>query len=210
VTPFVSDWTVVIVGSWNIAILNSDWIGSAVFDVQETEVELLFGTIRPQIKISAPHASLTPALDRVVLNCRRPDEASLAAVERSADRLLEKLPLTPVTAIGINFGYKEQDVPADVAELFRIGDTARISDLDLAITSTTITRQLAYDGRELNFRMIQSANDVLQFHFNYHQNVQSADAARALLAGKMLMYERHSQDMLLRLYQITRQEQGGA
>lgn len=117
---------------------------------------------------------------------------------------MEKLPETPVNGLGINFGFVEDNVPVELAALFQIGDTGKISDERLVIKSTTITRQLEYDGRDLNLRMTQT--DKLSFHFNYHKNVPSALLAKDAIEGKVLIYKNHATSLMHRLFSLDLEE----
>jgi hypothetical protein len=200
--PMLDEWTIVVVGSWNIAILNPEWVGREMLSSQEIEVELLFGAVRPQVKINSPSVSVIPAPNRVVINARQPSPDSLAEAEAATARMLEKLPVTPVTALGINFGYVEELMPVSVAQLFRIGDTCKISDVPLTIKSTSIKRRFDYDGRDLNFRLTQTEDAKLTIHFNYHISTNSAAAAKEALLGKVLMFQQHSQELTRQLYEL--------
>jgi len=203
--PVIEEWTVVLAGSWNVAILNPEWVGRELLNLPEVEMELVFGAIRPQLKVSSPLVSIIPQGNQVIFNSRQRSAEAFAGVEAAATALLEKLPITPITAMGINFGYTEEAVSVNIANLFAIGDTARISDVPLRIKSTTITRQLEYDGRDLNFRMTHTP-ERLMLHFNYHLAVTSAEAAKAALAGKVATYQNHSQQLLKDLYNLEEME----
>src|SRR5262245_61886273 len=121
--PALDEWTIVIVGSWNVAILNPEWVGREVLEVPNVEMELLFGNMRPSLRISSPQVSVIPTSMQVVINPRHATDESLQAAERAAIILLDKLRVTPITAIGINFAYNEEAVPPGIAGLFTIADT---------------------------------------------------------------------------------------
>ncbi len=203
-TPVLDGWTIVIVGSWNIAILNPDWLGRNVLDRPQVEVELLVGPMRPQIKVATPLVSIVSEATRVVLNARQTADESVSATENVAVRLLEKLPETPVTGVGVNFAFSEKSIPAELAELFQIRDTGKISDENLEIKATTISRRLSYDDRDLNLQMTQ-ANE-LSFAFNYHKTVASAVAARDALQGKALKYKEHALKLMHNLFNLDPDE----
>lgn len=205
-TPVLDDWTIVIVGSWNVAILNPEWLGPNVFGQAELELELLIGPARPQIKVAAPLVAIVPEPGRVVLNARQTTDESVFRTAAVAARLLEKLPETPITGIGINFAFVETNVRPELATLFQIRDTGRISDQHLVIKSTTIVRQLEYNGRDLNLKLTQE--DKLSFHFNYHKNVISALAAKEAIEGKVLLYKEHAIGLMRSLFNLDLEEQG--
>lgn len=70
-TPVLDEWTIVLAGSWNTAILNPEWLGPNVLETAELEIEMLIGPARPQIKIVAPLVTIASDPTRVVLNARR-------------------------------------------------------------------------------------------------------------------------------------------
>ena len=52
--PLLADWSIVLVGSWNIAILNPEWLGENVFKEAQFGAEiLLVDGVRPQLRIPA-------------------------------------------------------------------------------------------------------------------------------------------------------------
>ena len=190
--PVLEDWTIVVVGSWNVAILNPDWIGREMMNLQEVEIELIIGQNRPVPKVNSQLVSVTPSPNIVIISARQPTDESLKAAEDAACRMLEKLPITPVSGVGINFGYVEE--------------TANISEIPLSIKSTSIVRQLEYDSRDINFRITQTADARLRIHLNYHAQLSTATAAREALMDKAISYSRHSKELLHKLYNFDLDE----
>jgi hypothetical protein len=207
--PILDQWTIVIVGSWNLAILHPEWVGNQLLELPEVEVEMVVGPIRPQYRISSPALTIIPRAGQVIFNPRQNTPEALAAAEHAATNLLDKLGRTPVNAVGINFGYQEEAPSVQLADLFAIGDTARISDVPLSIKSTSITRQLDYEGGDLNLRMTLNDGKV-DFHFNYNRSGATTAQLKEAIFGKVAPYRAHSQALLASLYEIEETEQENA
>jgi hypothetical protein len=100
--PILTDWTLVLVGSWNLAILNPDWLGKNIFDATQLDAELIIEGVRPRLRFFFEKVLVLPAPDRVIFAPRHPNDADLSAVEEAAKKVLTLLPVTPVSGVGIN------------------------------------------------------------------------------------------------------------
>ena len=110
--PREDGWNVVLAGFWNRSIFLPEWALPRLFPDHEapghevqTEVALLqalpliYRDPQVAMEISGGHLAFRPQVlnDECLLRC-----------ERMARAMLVALPETPVHAIGINFGYREQ------------------------------------------------------------------------------------------------------
>ena len=122
----------------------------------------------------------------------------MVAIEDAAKIVLAELPVTPITAVGINFAYVEDNPWVDLAGLFEIRDNSKVSDQELEINSTSIIRELKFEDRVMNFRLKQASN--VTFGFNFHKSVTTAAQAREALDGKLTPFRRNSEEFLAKLY----------
>jgi hypothetical protein len=205
--PNTPDWNLVLAGSWNVAILNPDWLGKNVFNTNEFGAEMVIEGVFPRLRFHFDKVLVIPAMDRVIFAARRPEDGDLLAVEEAAKRVLTLLPVTPVSGVGINLGYAEDNPSPDLTSLFAIGDNGKVSDEGLEINSTSIVRELKFEDRVVNFRITQSTN--VSFNFNYHKNVANAEEALQAITNKVKPFRDYSEALLTKLYGLELEEANG-
>lgn len=198
--------TIVVVGSWNLAIVNPEWGATSLFRTEGVEAEFLISEAGYKLKFRHNNVSVTPEPGRIVIGALVDTPECLEFAEATTMRLLELLPVTPVTAVGINFGYHEEQVAVDLAALFNTSDVARFAGEGLALTSSEIRRTLQFEDRQLRLRLSMTENAELGVHLNYHKAVQSGPEGRESLEGRVVRYRQHSLDFLRNMYGLQLEE----
>src|ERR1051326_5820594 len=105
------EWTVVVVGAWNRAILTPSGVARHLFGLEGepvVQVELPLEYQGP-IKISYGSLTVVPATDRIIVEMGDATYDNLGAACEIARRALEGLPETPVRAAGINLRYRTDE-----------------------------------------------------------------------------------------------------
>ena len=205
--PIVTEWTVVAVGSWNLAILNPDWFAKNVFDINQLNVELILENFAPRLRFVHDDAIVIPSSDRVIIGSRRPTDSSLVACDRAMNKLLELLPVTPIAAVGVNFGYEEADPPQRLFDLFKFSDGSKFIDQAIQITGSTIARQFSYDKYLCTMTTNLSEAGAIQLKFNYNANVENSKDARAALEGKVIMLREYTERLLSDIYGLSGEQE---
>jgi len=196
--PIFDDWTLVVIGSWNVAILNPDWLTQIVFPDTAIEIEVLVDPGRVRVQYLAGDVRIIPSASRLVIATLA--ENALSQAEDVACRILEALPVTPVVSTGINFGFIENAPDQRLLDVFSVSDIDSIGDANYAIAETTVARKLTRDGRSLNLRLTLTQTGAVRFHFNHHQDTEGAQAARVALHGTTDQRRRDSVELLRDLY----------
>lgn len=203
--PVASDWTIVIVGNWNMAILNPDWVASEILEKEQVGIEALIGPGMPSYRYISDEFIIIPRPDRVTISSTLTTPASLNRVESLACTVLEKLPVTPISAIGVNFGYMEEEV-IELAEIFAISDRMKIADAGLDVFESTIVRSMKFDEKMLNLRISQKEDGNIRIHLNYHKAVSSAEEASGYIRDKINDFRQHAENLLADVYNIELEE----
>jgi len=112
----------VIIGSWNPAILNPDWLSRKIFDKPDG-VEMPVKLELPTKAGMPPRYTLegvifVPAMDRLMITPEDTKEENLQLVENKTINLLNILSHTPVAAFGQNFEFMENDPSDDLLSDF--------------------------------------------------------------------------------------------
>lgn len=196
--PFFDDWTIVVVGSWNVGILNPDWLTQNILPDTPIEIEVLVDPGRVRVQYLAGDVRIIPSTSRLVIATLTAN--ALPRAEQVACRILEALPVTPVVSAGINFGFVENAPDNGLLNVFAASDNDSLGDASYAITETSITRKLMRDDQLLNLRLTLSQTGAVRFHFNHHQDIAGADGARAALQGMADQKRQQSVELMRNLY----------
>lgn len=181
-------WNIVLVGSWNPAIINPNWIGRHVFNKTDLLFELLVPVMGNQRIMRFAEERVQVALEggRLLISPTSLTKQSMVTAENIATKVLELLVHTPISACGINYGF-EATTPAErLTWVSRLGDHEQLTDL-LTIKETTIQRRLegvsVHGDPVLNLKLSDRRDGGFQIDFNYHYDVESSTQAAERVRG---------------------------
>lgn len=181
--PKQDDWSIVIVGFWNQMIFSPSWIGKKIFDVETVETLVPMQPKAP-ILFRTDDVSLSVEDKRIILNIRKSTNTCINSVEEMACKILEELPETPITAIGINFVFNEPEPDDEFLKIFNYIDDVRIGSTAWEIKSKKLTRKLVKDNEILNFALLRTG--TIEINSNFHIKVKSAGEAKEAIEGKVV------------------------
>lgn len=169
--------TIVIAGIWNDAILNeAAWVAEHVLDLQEgAEIEvpqLLYSEVGEPQKIANLYNNFGFSCQRGRLEIFVSGIDTRAEAYRAVQKVAEKLPFTPVGAIGVNFAHYFSDSAAALEllqtseRLEEVGQNIESSRLDRFVLPSEIA------GERVTLIMNRRTNfENLVLEFNYHQDI---------------------------------------
>lgn len=208
--PNQSNWNIVVNGTWNVAIFSPYWIGALfkeLFGTENIDIQFLFGPEGPRCLYFAEAISVAPASQKLVVGLTDSQDHTLRNGERIVQRILDTLPHTPVTGLGINFGYTESPVPGHLRSLFDLEDNARLDEESYVFQRTTVDRAIDVEGGTLNVALTMHCKaDKLSVALNFHHAVTDAVSARALLEDRTIWCRDAGLRFLETVYQLTSHE----
>lgn len=164
------DWNVVIIGAWNIAILTPDGIRKRLFNAPEgTPVDIQVAVDRP-----APHRvhynslTVSPSSEMLIISV---DQCNVQSLKRACEvgaRALSQLPETPLSAVGINFRYRIDELPNDLLTLIDPPIDELFSDRNYIISRRSIQRGLELQPGVINLELghEQTTEGTILLNFN--------------------------------------------
>lgn len=200
--PVITDWTTVLVGSWNLAILNPGWAAAEIFQVETIQVDMAVGGMLSSLRYVHDDVIMTPTADRAIFSARHCTDEVLIKMEDLSVRLLTLLPRTPIAGVGINFGYLELEPKPELLEVLNARDSVKLADRNLIYTDASLTRAITYDDRTLNFKISQVDDGAVAFHFNFSHPAQNADEAIKALKDKIIPYRKAAEKILSDVYDL--------
>jgi hypothetical protein len=203
--PNENAWSIVINGYWNRMIFTPKWIGEKIFSVDSIERLVSMVPTDPviyqkealRIAISERKLVITPL--KLKVDCMK-------QAEDKAVKILELLNHTPVSAIGVNFGFIEESPSAPLLELFAYKDNTDIGTQGWDISQSKLTRTLKdSDNKILNLILSYDGKKVY-LDGNFHQVANSAnEASSAIKEHTSTMYD-HFMNLLKEVYGLSWQE----
>ncbi len=199
----VENWSLVLVGAWNTAILTPDWLTKHLGITGPVQIEFPIGNPLMPLRYTFNGVHLVVVRDRIVLAPSADDADVLSRMESFSRSILTVLTHTPLTGIGINFEFVEA-VPSDeVKKLFKSPDLARIADADLVVEATELKRQLRlpHDG-VLNLSLRQMNGQQVAVTLNFHRDVDGAATGASYLDGRVTKYRALATKFLHDAYEL--------
>jgi hypothetical protein len=200
----IENMTIIVAGRWNVAIFAPAWLGEHVFHgfgKNEVVIEFEVQPLAPP-RITCAGVLLMPSPMRILAAPTSTEQEVVERTELAVCRLLTVLQHTPVTAVGINFGFKTDPGDIDLTKHFADTDNACLSSLDLSIQGTGHSWKLKTNDRILNLDCKVNSGRV-EFAFNYHAEVTSAALAQELISGKVNHLRNESLKILKDVYEVT-------
>lgn len=182
--------TLVLAGAWNPAILNPSWIGRHVLKLPQGnafQVEMLMpvqGQAGPT-RLSFEGISVTPAQEAIIFHINPEDDAMVAKTFDVAKRILELLPHTPVSAMGVNFAYQvdpmKGKLPKTVEWVDGVGDLLT-DELEANILSRQWQVGISAMNHMINVAYRSDAQGG-KISVNHHYEVEGSAAKAATYLG---------------------------
>jgi hypothetical protein len=179
-TPKENSWSIVVVGYWNRMIFTPKWVGKEIFKAPSVERLVSMAPVTPviyrndDITIAIGEEKLDVMLRKLNITCMKD-------AEQKVKDILTSLPHTPISAIGVNFGFIEENREASLLKLFNYQDDPDIAASDnYEILRRQLTRQLSREGKILNLTLSFDGSRV-EFDANFNHPVDSAQKAREVI-----------------------------
>ncbi len=176
------DWSVVVAGRWNRAILTPAGIRERIHK-EAAEVPLM---IEVPIDLLAPPkvgfggVSIVADWNKLVIV---PDSPCWALLKKSADlacNALRALPQTPLQAVGINLAFTSRDPLESLNPFIQNPHDPLFSDIGLKAESKTVVRSMLWKSGRVNLTISRRTNvegevDADKVGFNLEQTSEKIE-----------------------------------
>lgn len=198
----ITECTIVILGQWNTRVFSPQWVGQNLFHTEQIESELFVSPTTTPIRYTHNNILLLPGSDRLIIGAKNLENETLELAETIAKTALELLIHTPVMALGVNFGFSENENLENVINIFQLDDNNRLSDANCEILGTEITRKINIEKTLMNLKLSHEGDQV-NIHANYHFNIISAADAIEKLNGKFVQFKDAALELLNNVYDLS-------
>lgn len=171
------NWSIVISGAWNLAILTPDGISKRLFNLPDgTPIQIEIAIDSPGLlRVIHDDVIVAPSSGGVEVAVLRNDLASLIKASQIGQKALEVLSETPVAAAGINFRYALKTFPDELLDLLKSPIDDAYSDNNFNISSSLTRRSLEHPPGIINVEISQSVEGkgIILMNFHYSSNSPS-------------------------------------
>ncbi len=168
-------------GAWNTAILNPNWLCKQIFELpkdKQIPIEISFD-VKVSLKYTINDLIIIPGIEKLIIYPAREEEKLFESIVSATSLLYDKLPHTPITAIGHNFRYEltNDERFVDIGFDFTNEQEAFKSISSQDIQSTTIAHSLSLqEDKEVILKLnFQKTKDKSIIDLNYHYQVNNDD-----------------------------------
>jgi len=173
------NWNIVVVGSWNPAILTPEGVAKRIFALEVgTPIDVQIAIDLP-FTVQVRHGGVlaAPSSRQLVITVEDPPTTPVMryAVE-SMQRAVRSLPETPFTAVGVNIRYMLDTVPEPIAEASESSLDDLLADAAYRIQAKLMRRTLEWNGGALNLELRDDIDGTGHITFNFHKNATTPAA----------------------------------
>jgi hypothetical protein len=186
-TLAIENSNLVIVGAWNPAIISPVWLRQQFPNLlpgDQIEAEfIVHPTVSVRFKIN--DIRIDPSNGRLTLSSAANNEERLRFLPQLAHAISERLPHTPVIAVGFNFVFRVEANRRLAIDRFldERGQGQLYADLGLATrTGRQVTHSFALTQGTLNITYEYKADETTM-NFNFHHAVAGGQQVREVLPG---------------------------
>lgn len=196
---------VVLLGAWNPAIFNPEWVAFQLFDIQRGsnfQVQLLRNVTEDKNVFFIANSMVGYYVDatRCELYVRHCDQESFQQLAQFVRRVIDTLRHTPFGDFGINFQFIEENASVGLLDALSTKDDI---DQHLVITIREFIARAQYDNKcQLNLKRVVSAGTVI-FDFNYHHTVSEIEDLKRLDFDRLKNLLEASRVKIREIYNVT-------
>ena len=183
----IQNSNVVIVGAWNPAIITPIWLRQQFpefFPGDQYQAQFIAGPA-VSVRFTVNDLQIDPSNGRLVLSCAIDDQGKFESLPRLATAISERLPHTPVAAVGFNFVFEAAQRTVLAIDQFLDEQRQDRFYTDLGLTSRIerrVTHAFALPQSTLNLTY-EYKPERTTLVFNFHYNVTNSQQVRDALAS---------------------------
>jgi hypothetical protein len=187
-----SEWNIVVVGAWNLAILTPSGVARRLLQLEAgtpVEVHVALAGVGP-IRVVYEQMMVMPSSDRLTVQPGSTDRNGMLRAAAIASRAITGLPETPVSAVGVNFRFGCDELPDTLIKANRSALDDSFAQVDIHIVRRHLRRALSYKSGVLNLEVQENEDGSGTVTLNFHKESSQPSDLCAWLDDTGAMYER--------------------
>ncbi len=200
-TPVREGHTIIVIGAWNPRIFSPGWVGQHLVQGEaEIGVGIMIGSPTMPLRLTFGGVHVTVNINRLLVEPQELDDPSLERMQNCASAVVQLLSHTPMTAVGINFRFDEDEPQQGLLRTFEASDSAGLADFGAEVVQRGVRRQINHDGVTINLSLELRPNGHVVFDFNFHRDVAGSEAALEHLGRGILNLQQIATQLLDDVY----------
>ncbi len=201
---FTKDYpALVLVGSWNHAIFQKEWVSKFLLPQKELKVEFPLNE-RASQRITSNELRIYTMGDKLCFAPLNDDTQTFGLIEDSALKVADLLPHTPVKAFGINFKYEETG-NSTLLDSLRTNDATQIAETYAALISSNIRHTFKINGKIINID-ISTHSEHVAFNVNFHFDIKNlVEFKEKYNENEILELKKLSEEILRDIYNLDKE-----
>lgn len=197
-------WNIVVVGSWNPALLSPAGIMKHVLGIEgEHSIEVgvqLDDPTQPAFSVKYEGMTFQPVRGKLIIDSASPNCESLKIAAEYGKKAIQSLPKTPFHGAGVNLRYTWEDCPVDVSAMFGSELESRFLSRDIGPTRRRAGRTLPFKDGEVNVNIEWFAGERLDITLNFNCQSSQSEALISWLDFTTEEIEQESNSILSTLF----------
>lgn len=200
-------WNIVLAGFWNRMIFAPEWVSPRLFPEPHIETLVALLPVMPLI-YQDPEVAMEISGSRLIFRPRQPaKDKVLLRAEEMARKVLKDLPETPVQAVGVNFGFREDYPPAHLLSMFNASDDDDLAQGGWKLEDRKIVRRLQREGETLNLTLTLTGSAV-ELDCNFHTDIAvRANAPQTVESGRVVRLRDTALQLITQTYRLKLDEE---
>lgn len=165
------NWSVVIAGYWNQAILTPAGIAYRLFKKPKeipVQVEVPLDGLAPY-RVKDGSIVVIGEPTRLFISTEPPSYENLQRALEIAQIALKELPETPVLAAGFNIAYQIEDISEIILKYITSEIDEALSDKDYRIATRTLRRSIKWQQGEINLEIKSDEQSLGKISLNFEK-----------------------------------------
>jgi hypothetical protein len=183
--PRADGWNVLVLGHWDPLILTPAWLNEHVA-AGDVVVEMARDERLPP-RQTFDGVSLLVVDNRLLVSPAEPDVDGMKKAEDVALKLLDLLPHTPITAVGVNV-----QLEGDLGDALATNDAGALAARGLREKSAVLRRSFEHGRGRVNVTLERREDGAQLVSINHHADARGAAAAADALRGRVTEQVEHS------------------
>lgn len=171
-----TNWSVIVAGAWNLAILTPDGIRRRLFELSEqTPINIEVAVDRPGLfRVLSEGLAVAPSSRALEIVVQQPSLETLRTATRVASRAVHSLQETPLAGVGVNMRHVMTPITDRFVDLCNSPLDDVLSDANETIVSLLTRRSVKCGDGVLNIELIQHPTLEAEVAFNFHCDATGA------------------------------------
>ena len=185
---------IIILGAWNTSIINPLWLNEqfpnlfAKNNKIQAEIKI---TPAPIFKYTFNDVIIESGNERLIFTTKKKNKKQLSYIKNISSLIYDKLPHTPIIAVGHNFNYKLKSEKFSLVEkFFEVDKNLEVFqsiNLDEQIEQQN-KYTFAFQNHVLNL-YLTNANKEIKILFNYHYQIDNPMKTKNAIEEFLINYE---------------------